>query len=927
VVESAQRDSTGKSTLTADAQLDDEGTNTLTAEVDVYREGSFDTATWLYHLVFSSQTPDLPAKYTRRNTDSLQPSVVDESTENAVRLARSPFQEHPPLPLPPSLDAGVSHMSNKSMIVWGMQTEPGHVVDRLLADWTTLSQEQIDLSSTRQSGDDWHEKFLKTVEEAKDEQEAADFEEWDRDDGRHKRGGTARQVRKDSPPSYSGHSPTYHWDGSVHSDYTDDNSTPVVQQPDISTTTYTSSQKQKEKEKESSDFDFDFDAFKRASDAAPLVEENPLESDDWGFSSNREGSKKKKESKKSEDTKQKRNTVRIAPVPAHKEQRRSARARNPFTAPSSAPSRPSSDEWTHQKPSRYNSPHAMSDPLSSGFAYPGPYQQQPGRFADYPDPFRSQGSYYPSYAQPSRNPFNAANFPTRATPQDSLPSWPFSASTGVTTAPSPPPAPAHAPSLKRNQDQAQATSTKSTSKEDDVLAAISAIIESADKQKKLDAEDPRFARILQLLVVQQEQQAQADLDRAKAIAEIEMKQILAARDRDDTRIQQLEQLIIRQREEQQRSDENWRAERAALDKEIAKNAREAKEVTVREMAAAQAAKKAARKSLKFAKAEAEKRAKEEAEIKAKEEKQILDKKLKERIQKYEKLLDVAVDGRTTTYPNSERPLRRTCIVDGNRSMEVAEYTTDVSGSHASTNVLTSAFLRQATIGVWADRRTDNSRPRIGQHQHSKSYNSVASMQTSRLSSGGLSSAVSEPQGQSQQLILLPTKVDESSVKIAELHSSLAKVGVVARLEDVEFDNFDPSSQLNGSDDAMVRSSLFWEAPSLSMGSELLSTYRMCGWTPPYARTSAAGHTYFLGHQPIHTFFFRPDYKPQFSSCELSIQTESIVIDQALIHEYALRELGHDFKCTEAGSYVLDGRLQYVSYRNSGCALEVNVDRD
>jgi hypothetical protein len=214
-------------------------------------------------------------------------------------------------------------------------------------------------------------------------------------------------------------------------------------------------------------------------------------------------------------------------------------------------------------------------------------------------------------------------------------------------------------------------------------------------------------------------------------------------------------------------------------------------------------------------------------------------------------------------------------------------------------------------GSSGDWRVDNGRPRTGQRQHSRSNGTIASFQTSALSREEPSGVISNQRDQSQQLILLPATFG-SSARNTELQLSLERFGLSARSEDLELDHYDTSSQSDNVDGAIVRSSVFWEAPSLSLGSELLNTYRTYGWRPPYVRSSASGHTHFLGSQPIHAYFFKPDYKPQFTSGDLSVDTERIIIDKALIHEYALRELGHEFEEIEAGSYSLDGRLQYVS---------------
>jgi hypothetical protein len=92
---------------------------------------------------------------------------------------------------------------------------------------------------------------------------------------------------------------------------------------------------------------------------------------------------------------------------------------------------------------------------------------------------------------------------------------------------------------------------------------------------------------------------------------------------------------------------------------------------------------------------------------------------------------------------------------------------------------------------------------------------------------------------SQQLIVCPTRVNRSSPKISELRDSLAGYGVDSVFEDPEHI---PVSQLIPYDyedtrEQIVRSTIFWEASVLSLGSELLLTMRRAGWRPAYSRIS------------------------------------------------------------------------------------------
>lgn len=74
----------------------------------------------------------------------------------------------------------------------------------------------------------------------------------------------------------------------------------------------------------------------------------------------------------------------------------------------------------------------------------------------------------------------------------------------------------------------------------------------------------------------------------------------------------------------------------------------------------------------------------------------------------------------------------------------------------------------------------------------------------------------------------------------------------------------------------------------------------------------AGQTYFIGNQPVHVNFFRPEYKPQFEAARPTVSSEHIIISKDLIEEHALEELGFQYKMTVTGAYALDGRLATVS---------------
>ncbi|KAF2823311.1 hypothetical protein CC86DRAFT_469135 [Ophiobolus disseminans] len=187
-----------------------------------------------------------------------------------------------------------------------------------------------------------------------------------------------------------------------------------------------------------------------------------------------------------------------------------------------------------------------------------------------------------------------------------------------------------------------------------ILAAVAQLIEKGAKEQEPTVDNPRFNKTLQLLITQQEQQAQSELDPAEAVAEMEMNQILAAREEDSANIQRLERLIMQQREEQQKVELNWRAERLMLNEKAAKQAQDAKEQVEREVSATRSAEKALLQALEFARAEVEKRARETTEEDTRKEREKADKKAKKRINRFEELFATMT---ATTQTNGNDPVR------------------------------------------------------------------------------------------------------------------------------------------------------------------------------------------------------------------------------------------------------------------------------
>ncbi|KAF2270944.1 hypothetical protein CC78DRAFT_573308 [Lojkania enalia] len=147
--------------------------------------------------------------------------------------------------------------------------------------------------------------------------------------------------------------------------------------------------------------------------------------------------------------------------------------------------------------------------------------------------------------------------------------------------------------------------------------------------------------------------------------------------KSDDRFSRLERLLLEQQEDSLRlaaaTEAKWNKERAS----------------------AQSAKKSAEKALRFTKEQAAKRAQDEAERRAAEERKNIDEDYRRRIEIYEQKL-VAFSQKpdevdeSDNYDMNPTPLRRTCISDGNRHIEVSEYSRDRMEPIISPEILTNS---------------------------------------------------------------------------------------------------------------------------------------------------------------------------------------------------------------------------------------------
>ncbi|CAN9293083.1 unnamed protein product [Alternaria alternata] len=827
-----------------------------TAEINVWKEGSFDTATWLYHFVFSSDDADPPPVPNPRTRRLHQASVTDESTETTARSAYSSSSED-----------GIqnnrrsSGPDERALIVWSRQTEPALVVDRLLSSWTTLTSDQISLSSTRHDGDDWREGVLRMVEEARKEDELS-FAQWEQQNAPVRSDDEEFQSAEED--STVGVNPTYEFRYNVQrarkrNTKSSDRTNPWADTDGYSPT-YTDSRPKRHAE----------ESHVKWQDATPPMSRptpRPLRQRRYA------------DKPRSADAEVKRPTSRVHTI--HSDQTDSV-------------SSPPNDDFNYNKAtSGYFSPYATGyhpPPVSYGFMPPWRDSVQ-------------RPSVPPNHQEPPKQAYvSAGRHWSYSSPPPSLPP----ATAQSPPSPPPPPPPPLPPNPAQSVDKGF-TAPEIEAKENAVLAAVEKLLEKRNQESRVEYEQLPFSKLAQIL---QEREVQNERERANAATEVYVKQLQEVREKDGETMQRLESLVADQKSEQRRMEIMWQEEKKAIEEKNARQAEEVRASAAKEIAAAQSAKEAAQIALNIERLDAEKEARKRADAMVVEERRKTEDGHKLQLRRYEDLVRGLQEQQKLDQDN-DRPVRRTRIAEGNRSVDVTEYVTSKRASPLSSSYssLQDGFAR---LEMRSDRTTDHYWPQR-RPRHDSFRSSTASLQSSRTSLGNTNN--SDTDSRSQQMIVFPVQSDRHSHKIAELQTSLAAFGIHSAFEDPEEPQPLDFGQLvpykyEDAGDQIVRSTIFWESSALSLGSELLLTMKQAGWRPTYTRISGKGQTHYLGSQPVHTYFFSPDYKPQFRPSTTAPGKESITIQKALIEEYALKELGFGYQTNEAGTYILDGRLTY-----------------
>jgi hypothetical protein len=461
---------------------------------------------------------------------------------------------------------------------------------------------------------------------------------------------------------------------------------------------------------------------------------------------------------------------------------------------------------------------------------PSSSAHQPNPQDDYPHiPQRPSGYGYPTYLPPPPNPaWNQFN--------------PF-ASPGLGGAPQGYPPTMHPP-VTHPLPSAMAPNTNDSrlSKIERLLNAQQqklAQVKNDQNSSNNDVEVKRLSNVTEEYNKTIRQLAQSLNDRessqhqvaADAIAE--RKYIMAAAEEKLRIIHSLEKLISQQNEEQRKAEEKWSHEKVYL-QEQAKTAARLEQLAHKDATTAQQMASEIQKSLELlqAQVETERRVRIENEVKLAESRRKRDEENKARFEGYEKLLKASRLSQDKKELDTQRPVRQTLVRDHGRSIEVNEFTNEALGPSPSTLSSPLRFIQNSFWRPEVNTKHDNG-PRSRRERHN-SFATSHKPSSSGLSLTGFGNSYAR---QNQQTIVFSERSNTDNARLARLQDSLTKMGVQTA--------FDDSSDLGTGDlvlsgtasDLVVRSTLFWEAPMLTLGSELLLTMRDMGWKLNYSRKS------------------------------------------------------------------------------------------
>ena len=814
--------------------------------LDVWKENSFDTATWLYHLVFSPSVHEPP----------FQATVSDDNPEEQAGLVSLRFAPRKtPEETPPP--------TTREMIVWNSRTEPKHVVDKLLLTWTILSHEQIRLTSVQQVKNDWSDRALQMLDDAEketDQEKIVESELDGTDDENIRRPSWAKRARQRESLQSSNPRPRVRFKyPAADNVFLRPGSTPVPPiAPDFGDTDTdddaaeptVSSRDSRRKARLATDDDPWISSVaeerNKSSTAAKTTRNTKrseegttatattspawasnLSDDDWGFVA----SKKKKKKGETGDFKvassgrqdsSKHPIDKLAePAPVSQSGKKQEKRAHVETE----------SEYDSYDDTVSMSTNSTGDTVTASF----PSAHQPNPQDDYRYiPHRPFGHGYPPYPSPppnsAWNPFNPFASPDLG---GAPPCYPPAMHLPTMNPPiTHPPPPAMAPNMNdsrlsnierlltaQQQKLAQVENDQTSSNNDSEVKRLSNVTEEYNKT---------IRQLAQSLDDRKGSQREVAAD---AIAE--RKHVMAAAEEKLRIIHGLEKLISQQNEEQRKAGERWSQEKLHLQEQAEKAAR-LEQLAHKDATTAQQTATELQKSLELlqAQVETERRVRIENEVKLAESRRKRDEEHKARFEGYEELLKASRLSQDKKELNTQRPVRQTLVRDQGRSIEVNEFTTEALGPSSSTLSSPLRFIQNSFWRSEVNTKHDNG-PRSRREQHN-SFATSHKPSSSGLSLAGFGNSYAR---QNQQTIVFSERSNTDIARLARLQDSLTKSGVQTAFDDSS-DSGTGDMVLSGTaSDMLVRSTLFWEAPMLALGSELLLTMRDMGWKLNYSRKS------------------------------------------------------------------------------------------
>jgi hypothetical protein len=304
---------------------------------------------------------------------------------------------------------------------------------------------------------------------------------------------------------------------------------------------------------------------------------------------------------------------------------------------------------------------------------------------------------------------------------------------------------------------------------------------------------------------------------------------------DNESFLRLENLLLEQRLEQvkrfEETEAAWKAERVEADAGAAKASEEANRLIEKEIFEAKAAKKAAEDLLEFGKEQAAKQARQEAEAKATEERRRVQDDYEARIKDYEDRLDSFTQQwqammESQSHSAAPMPFRHTRVSQGNRRVEVSEF---AGGFQRSTS---RPFDPAMLVNRGMGKAHGSSNGLATNHFRTPPISSDdwPSKFTAQITRQGEDKIIEESRG----VVLFNARFDKASTKTRELREFLNNGGLLTTSDEFEYGG-DMHAGLAVSEFEMLHSTLFWEPPVLTLGSELLATLRGRDWKPIYIR--------------------------------------------------------------------------------------------